>query len=57
MALDKDLKALKYDSRLKDWNLRNGVINKEEYDNYLKELPDLSNNAVQIDLEDTDSTH
>ena len=53
MALDKDLKLLKFDVRIQEWSVRNGQVKQEEIDTYLKELPDMANNAVPIEVEDT----
>ena len=36
------LKKLKYDKRMLNWNLRQKLLTKEEYDKYLKSLEDLS---------------
>ena len=40
--LRENLKKLKYDKRMINWNLRQKLITKEEYENHLKELQDLS---------------
>jgi len=40
--LSESLKKLKYDKRMLGWNLRRKIITKEEYENHLKNLEDLS---------------
>ena len=50
--LDRDLKKLKYDNRMQDFNVRNGYLKKEELETYIKGLDDVASNAVQIDLEE-----
>lgn len=52
MSLDKSLKNLKFDVRMMEFNLNNGVISKEELNTHLKALPDSGANAEQIDLEE-----
>jgi hypothetical protein len=52
MALDKDLKLLKFDVRIQEWSVRNGQVKQSEIETHLKELPDVSNNAVPLDLEE-----
>lgn len=51
MSLDKAMKKLKYDKRLTEWSINNGEMTKEEYEAYLKTLPDMAHN---IDLSDSD---
>ncbi|MFP5519340.1 MAG: hypothetical protein ACLGGX_05515 [Bdellovibrionia bacterium] len=52
--MDKNMMKLKWDVRMIEKNLQTGVITKEEYEKHLKELPDLSNNVEQVDLENSD---
>lgn len=52
MSLAKSLLSLKLDSRMLEYNFKNGLITKEEYEAYLKQLPDLSNNLEFLSLED-----
>ena len=40
--LAENLKKLKYDTRMINWNLRQKLITKEEYEKHLKELEDIS---------------
>lgn len=44
---DHGMKNLKYDKRLLEWNLNNGLLSKEELKKHLDELPDLSS---RVDL-------
>ena len=53
MSLDKAMQNLKYDARLIEFNLNNGLITKQELEAYLKSLPDSSNNQEPINLEDS----
>lgn len=50
--LFKALEQLKYDRRMIQWNYAEGLLKKEEYQEYLKKLPDVSNNASELTLED-----
>lgn len=52
MSLDKALKTLKFDARMLEFNVNNGVITQEELKAYLAQLPDLGANAVKVDLEE-----
>ena len=52
MTLDKVMQSLKFDSRMIEFNLRTGVITKEELQKYLSQLPDSSNNSEKVNLED-----
>ncbi|MCB0355614.1 MAG: hypothetical protein KDD40_01320 [Bdellovibrionales bacterium] len=50
--LDTALANLKFDSRMIDWNIKNGLLTKEELQTYLNSLKDCSGNTVNIDLEE-----
>ncbi len=52
MSLDKSLKNLKFDVRMTEFNVNVGQITKEELKAHLNSLPDLANNAEQINLEE-----
>lgn len=56
MALDKAMKNLKFDARLIEQNLASGQITKEEYEAYLKSLPDSGAQAAPLNLEDERSS-
>jgi hypothetical protein len=51
MSLEKAMKNLKFDSRLTEYNLNSGILEKTELKEHLDRLPDLSNSAEPIDLE------
>ena len=50
MTLDKAIEALKYDARMIEKNLKNGTITEKEYQDYLKTLPDCSQNVDLVNL-------
>lgn len=52
MDLNKALDNLKYDSRMKDWNLKQGTVNKEELEKYNKGLKDSAADCEEVTLED-----
>jgi hypothetical protein len=56
MSLDKAMKNLKYDSRLLEHNLTTGIISKEEYDKFMKQLPDLSNQSEKLEIDEKRSS-
>lgn len=43
---------LKYDSRLTEYNLRNGILTQDELKAYLDKLPDLSGQTAIVDISD-----
>lgn len=53
MSLDESMKALKFDARMIEYNLSHGIITKEEYEAYLKSLPDDSAKAMPLRIEET----
>jgi len=44
-------KEAKYDIRILDWNLEHGRVTRKAYEKFLKTLPDVSENAVEIEVE------
>lgn len=48
--LSDNLKRLKYDKRMINWNLKQKVITKEEYKKHLLELEDLSDLKMDLPL-------
>lgn len=55
MDLSKALDDMKFDVRMKDWNIKQGQIKKEDVDAHTKNLQDLSNAAEPVTLEDRDT--
>jgi hypothetical protein len=53
MSLDKALKNLKFDVRMTEFNLKNGVISKEELNTHLGQLNDSAANSEKLDLEES----
>ena len=45
---------IKFDVRVIDRNIRDGVINENDYNTHLKELEDVSENAEAIVIDDSD---
>lgn len=58
-SLDKAMKNLKFDARLTEYNLNNGIMSKDELKTHLEKLPDLAAQAEPIDIEkkDKDDQH
>lgn len=50
MALDEALKQLKFDKRMEDWNLRQGVLTEAELKTKLDGLEDSQGNAGRVNL-------
>lgn len=51
MNLGKALAALKFDNRMKDWNLNQGTATSEELEQFNTQLKDLSEKCIPLDLE------
>ena len=52
MDLAKALENLKFDTRMKDWNVKQGVINKDDIDKVNKGLKDSAADCEEVTLED-----
>lgn len=52
MDLGKALENLKYDTRMKDWNLKQGALTKDESEKNLKSLKDSAADCEEVTLED-----
>lgn len=50
--LDKALENLKFDKRMLDWNLNNGVLDPSELNAHKQNLKDLSANSAPLELAD-----
>jgi len=46
------LKKMKYDSRMLDWNIKNGKLTDDELKTHLNSLEDLSSECENITLDD-----
>lgn len=54
MDLHEALTLAKFDVRLLERNLNQGIITKAEFDSFLKALPDVSGQSIPIDLTSED---
>jgi len=52
MSLDKALKNLKFDVRMIESNINNGVITKEELKTHLSQLADSGANSEKLSIEE-----
>lgn len=52
MNLAKALENLKFDTRMKDWNLKQGLVTKEDVEKNLSGLKDHSADCEEVTLED-----
>ncbi len=46
MSIEKALEILKYDVRLIEYHLNNGMLTKAELEKHMKEIPDSGNNVA-----------
>lgn len=54
MDLSKALESLKYDVRMRDWNLKQGVVKHQDIEDHLKNLKDMTPQSVPLEFhEDT----
>lgn len=52
MDLSKALENLKYDVRMKEWNIKQGVVKEKDVEENLKNLKDMAASAVPLDFQD-----
>ncbi len=52
MDLNKALDSLKFDTRMKDWNVKQGLVTKEDVEKNLKGLKDMAGDCEEVTLED-----
>jgi hypothetical protein len=52
MDLNKALENLKFDTRMKDWNLKQGTLSHDESEKNLKGLKDSAGDCEEVTLED-----
>ena len=52
MSHNKSLDDQKFDTRLVNWNLKRGVISESDFNRHLESLPDSSENAQKIEIDD-----
>lgn len=52
MDLSKALDSLKFDTRMKDWNLKQGIVTKDDLEKNIKGLKDDAANSEEVTLED-----
>ena len=51
MNLGKALENLKYDNRMTDWNLKEGIVTEKDIESHNGSLQDLSSQCAPMDLE------
>lgn len=54
MNLNKAMQQSKFDTRLVDFNINNGIVTKEEYEQHLQSLQDLSHMSETLRFEGDD---
>lgn len=50
-----EVNPFKFDSRLMEWNLKHNLVSKTELKGYLDSLPDETENAETLTLDDDDA--
>jgi hypothetical protein len=55
MSLDKAMKNLKFDKRLTEWYINNGLLTREELEAHLKALPDMGHNVDLSESKEEDA--
>ncbi len=53
MSFNKSFSELKFDKRMKDWNLKQGFVTEQEYQDRLKSLDDAQDNSVLLSIEES----
>ncbi|MEZ4871546.1 MAG: hypothetical protein R2827_04715 [Bdellovibrionales bacterium] len=54
MSLSNSLKNKKFDIRMLEWNLKNGIITQQEYDQHIANLSDDTPRSENLKFEDND---
>lgn len=52
MDLNQALETMKFDVRMRDWNVKQGTIKKEDVQKHVSSLPDSAGAAEPVTLED-----
>ena len=55
MSFNKSFSGLKFDKRMRDWNVKQGFLTEEEYKAHLESLNDLQDECVLLSIEDESS--
>lgn len=51
MELHEALQMIKFDKRLLEWNIRQGIITREQVEELMKSIPDSTSHALELDIE------
>ena len=52
MDLHKALENVKFDTRMREWNVKQGTINKDDVEKNLKTIKDSAGDCEEVTLED-----
>jgi hypothetical protein len=52
MDLSQALENLKYDVRMKDWNLKQGVVKEKDLEDHTKNLKDIAANSAPLEFQE-----
>ena len=50
--LNQSLDSMKFDVRMRDWNMKQGHVKKEDLEKHIKSLPDSASSSEPVTLED-----
>lgn len=50
MSLGEKIEKLKFDTRMRDINIKNGVVDKKQVEQELSNIPDSAANSVHLDF-------
>jgi hypothetical protein len=56
MSLDKAMKNLKFDTRMIEYNINNGLLTKEELQKHIQALQDIADQSETLNIEERNST-
>jgi hypothetical protein len=56
MSLDKAMKNLKFDTRMIEYNINNGLLTNEELQKHIQALQDIADQSETLNIEDRNST-
>ena len=52
MDLGKALENIKFDVRMKDWNMKQGLLSKNEHDDHIKNLKDIAGQSAPLEFQE-----
>jgi hypothetical protein len=52
MDLSQALENLKYDVRMREWNLKQGIVKEKDLDDHMKNLKDIASSSAPLEFQE-----